>query len=153
MLSNTSLSCSNWDKMLFGWNNNPSSPNNFNLGNVSSALYTHPLAVYARNNLINVKGWTSLGDVYDPTCETERSTAETEFEKESIVYPNPASDFMYLRSIKNIDSYKIFDSVGRIVSQGKLYDEKIDVRNLSKGNYILQIKTKESMKNFKWVKQ
>ncbi|KQT21460.1 hypothetical protein ASG31_16425 [Chryseobacterium sp. Leaf404] len=155
MLSGTDLSCSNWDKTLFGWSNNPNSPNNFNLGNVSSAVYTHPLAVSARNNLINVKGWTFSGDVYDPTCESDLSTSETIFEKESSIYPNPVSDFIYFKNIKNTDSYKIFDHSGRVVLQNHFNSDKnqIDVRVLSKGNYILLLKTKHSMRTFKFIKK
>jgi len=42
---------------------------------------------------------------------------------------------------------------GRIVAQGKLDDNEIDIKNLQEGNYILQIKSKESIKNFKFVKK
>lgn len=153
MLSGTNLNCNNWDKTLFGWANNPNSPSNFILGNVATATYSHPLAVIARNNLINIKGWTFSGDVYDPTCESVLSTSETIIKSKISIYPNPASDFIYLKNIDQSANYIILDFSGKIVLQGSLKNKEINVKNLIKGNYILQVKAKDWIENFKFIKK
>ncbi|WP_262148790.1 BspA family leucine-rich repeat surface protein [Chryseobacterium foetidum] len=152
MFYNSGLNCQNYDSTLYGWSLNPSTPNNVSLQSASPMNYTHPAAVAARNYLITTKGWTINGDTYNATCESDLSTSETALDKETSVYPNPASDFIFFKDLKDGLSYKVFDNSGRIVLQGKLNEDKIDVRNLTKGNYLLQIKTKNDVKNLKFIK-
>ena len=73
---------------------------------------------------------------------------------EFIFYPNPSSNFLNFKegSAKNIE-YSIIDATGRVVRKGLTTGNQVDVRNLSKGIYILtlsmdgQIKTVRFMKN------
>ncbi len=58
------LDCGNYSSTLIGWANNPSTPNNINLGTVSPTIGLRPYgtnAIAARNTL-NAKGWTITGD-------------------------------------------------------------------------------------------
>ncbi|MGD1319739.1 BspA family leucine-rich repeat surface protein [Chryseobacterium sp. 2R14A] len=153
MFFNSGLNCQNYDSTLYGWSQNPATPNNISIANASPLKYTHPAAVAARNQLITAKGWTVSGDVYNANCESNLSLSETRFKNEFLIYPNPASDFIYLQNSKNIETYIIFDSSGRIVLQGKFIENKIDIRNLSIGIYTLQLNQKDSLKNFKFVKK
>ncbi|MCX8525404.1 BspA family leucine-rich repeat surface protein [Chryseobacterium formosus] len=153
MLSGTNLNCNNWDKTLFGWANNPNSPSNFTLGNVATATYSHPLAVTARYKLITIKGWTFSGDIYDPTCESVLSTSETILKSKISIYPNPATDFIYLKNLEQSADYIILDFSGKIVLQGSLKNKEINIKNLSRGNYILQVKAKDWIENFKFIKK
>jgi surface protein len=66
------MSCESYDNTLTGWNDNPSTPNNRNLG-AQGLIYWQGQT--ARNNLITNKGWTITGDAYNqcnymPTCLT-----------------------------------------------------------------------------------
>lgn len=153
MLGGTNLDCNNWDKTLFGWANNPNSPSNFILGSVTTTTYSHPLAVTARNTLLNIKGWSFSGDVYDPSCESVLSTSETILKSKISIYPNPATDFIYLKNSNQSLDYSIFELSGKIVLQGSLNNNEINIKNLSKGNYILQVKTKDGIENFKFIKK
>jgi surface protein len=152
MLSGTALSCINWDKTLYGWANNPESPVNFDLGNVSAAVYSHPAAVVARNYLLNTKGWLFSGDIYNPMCESVLATEETKWKDHISIYPNPAKDFIYLKNVR-ADRYTIFDLNGRIVLRGKVNDDKIDVKNLQNGMYFLQIENKYNVRNLQFLKK
>ncbi|WP_082482475.1 BspA family leucine-rich repeat surface protein [Chryseobacterium sp. Leaf394] len=152
MFFNSGLNCQNYDSTIYGWSLNPATPNNISLQSASPLTYTHPAAVAARNYLINTKGWTFIGDSYNANCESDLSTSEVALASEISIYPNPVSDFIYIKNLKDIDSYKIFDTSGRIVLQGSFNEDKIDVRNLTKGNYLLQFKTKNDMKNLKFIK-
>jgi len=66
MLSFSGLSCENYDLTLMGWNNNPATPNGRSLGAANHAYWQ---AQAARNNLVNVKGWTITGDIFQ-NCNT-----------------------------------------------------------------------------------
>jgi surface protein len=152
MFNNSGLTCQNYDRTLYGWRQNPATPNNINIGSASSMIYSNPEAVIARNYLITTKGWTINNDSYNNNCASILTTQETALENNPNIYPNPATDFIYTKNLKGFNSYKIFDLSGRIISQNILNENKIDVRLLAKGNYILQIINKENTQNFKFIK-
>ncbi|WP_144283034.1 BspA family leucine-rich repeat surface protein [Chryseobacterium echinoideorum] len=153
MFFNSGLNCQNYDNTLYGWSQNPSTPNNISITSASPLVYTHPAAVAARNSLINNKGWTIAGDTYDAQCESILSVKEQEKLNEFNIYPNPATDFITLKNVKLSENFMIFDASGRIVLQGKLNNSEIDVRSLEKGNYLLQIVSKNKTENFKFIKK
>lgn len=153
MLNYSGLSCKNYDYTLLGWSTNSNTPNNINISPVAPLFYSNDITVAARAKLITNKGWTINGDTYNPECETFLSTTENSVKNEISIYPNPASDFIYVKNLKGLNSYKIFDLSGRIILQNILNEEKIDVQSLSKGNYIVQIIAKEKTLNFKFIKR
>ncbi|MEY8759528.1 BspA family leucine-rich repeat surface protein [Chryseobacterium tongliaoense] len=152
MFLNSGLSCQNYNDTLHGWNLNPATPNNINLSSVSPLIYSSAQAVAARNNLINNKGWTITGDTYNAECAM-LSTSDTAATHPVEIYPNPATDFIYIKNMKSTGGYKILDASGRIVVQDALKDEKINISHLMGGNYILQIITKDMTKAFKFIKK
>jgi len=150
---NSAMSCLNYDKTLFGWSQSSSTPNNIDLSNASPLIYSHADAVAARNYLINNKGWTISGDVYNGLCNQTLSTSETKINNKPTIYPNPVTDHIYLKNIPNTVSYIITDMSGRIAAKDNLEDEKINVRLLSPGNYILQILTKDKIHSLPFIKK
>ena len=72
------------------------------------------------------------------------------FDKSTIIYPNPTSNYL---TITNNDAsqtsvkYAIVDLTGRIVISGTTaFNEKINIQNLSNGNYIIQLNTEVGQK-------
>jgi hypothetical protein len=55
------------------------------------------------------------------------------------VYPNPASDFIYIETIEDINS-TLVDINGKIIFATK--EKTIDISKLTKGMYILRIENK-----------
>jgi hypothetical protein len=55
------------------------------------------------------------------------------------IYPNPTADFINLKlSSKNkIDEAVIYDNSGRMVFKTKIESDKIDLRSLNTGIYLL----------------
>lgn len=153
MLNLSGLNCQNYDSTLHGWSLNSETPNNIVLSSLSPLVYSHPAAVLARNYLINTKGWTISGDTYNPNCSSVLSTSENISKTEISIYPNPANDFINIRNLKNISSYKIIDFSGRVIQKNNVTDSRIDVTSLQKGNYILEITSKNSIENFKFIKK
>lgn len=72
--------------------------------------------------------------------------------KEISIYPNPAKDFITIKSDSKVNNIEIFDASGRKV-QTILKDNKIDVRNLSSGNYIINVETKDGVSTEKFIKK
>lgn len=64
------------------------------------------------------------------------------------IYPNPANNFIIVKtSQKENMTFQIFDLSGKLVKTGKSKsNEKIDVQNLQKGYYILQVETQDGQK-------
>ena len=55
------------------------------------------------------------------------------------IYPNPTSKYLFINGIKEATSYKIFDTIGRILEKDTITTDsnKIDVDLLPKGIYFL----------------
>jgi len=153
MFLNSAMSCLNYDKTLYGWSQSASTPANINLSSASPLVYSHADAVAARNYLINNKGWTISGDSYNGLCNQTLSTSEKEINSKAAIYPNPVQDYIYLKNIQNPVSYIITDMSGRTVVKDQLDYEKINVRLLTPGNYILQILTKNEIHSLQFIKQ
>ena len=153
MFLNSAMSCVNYDKTLYGWSQSSSTPANINLSSTAPLVYSHADAVIARNYLINSKGWTISGDSYNGLCNQTLSTSEKEITGKASIYPNPAKDHIYLKNIPNAVSYIITDMSGRTVAKDNLEYEKINVRLLATGNYILQVLTKNTIHSLPFIKQ
>jgi hypothetical protein len=55
------------------------------------------------------------------------------------VYPNPTSEFIQISGIKNRENYSIYSVMGSEIIKGSIsVDEKINVKNYSKGVYFLK---------------
>lgn len=68
------------------------------------------------------------------------------------IYPNPVSDVLMIQSKKEITKAEIYDMNGRIIISTSVNNNKITVSELTKGNYILKIFTKESSFQQKFIK-
>ncbi|WP_426479458.1 BspA family leucine-rich repeat surface protein [Chryseobacterium sp. CBSDS_008] len=152
MFKNSGLNCQNYDSILYGWSQNPSTPNNINLSSVSPLTYSHNAAVTARNYLINNKGWTISGDTYNGECQSFLGTSDIKVKGEINIYPNPATDIIYVKN-SNAKDFTIIDLSGRIVKEGNLNNDMINVSSLPKGIYILRLIMKEEMISLKFIKK
>lgn len=82
------------------------------------------------------------------------ATKETveEVENNILVYPNPATDMIHVQSKSLITKIEIFDVSGKKVNV-KLDRDKIEVRDLIPGTYIINIETKENKFSKKFIKK
>ena len=67
-----------------------------------------------------------------------------------LVYPNPTADRVYIQTDTDSKA-QLFDLMGRKVRSTN--QSQIDMSNLSRGNYILQVKTQNTTQSFKIIKQ
>lgn len=76
----------------------------------------------------------------------------TKINSEVSIFPNPATDFIEIKTKENVKSVQIFDASGKLVK--KLGNEtKVDVRELEKGNYVMSISTSDSVVSKKFIKK
>lgn len=70
-----------------------------------------------------------------------------------IIYPNPTTDFLTVCHASKYTVYQIVDSNGKLVQEGVLDTEVIDVQNLIPGQYVIRLvdKTRLTM-HFHFIK-
>jgi hypothetical protein len=91
------------------------------------------------------------------TITTIEELPESEFS--ITAFPNPANDFVYLKSNLNESDdvyFTMFDLNGKIVMQDKIYStlEKVSFRALKSGVYFIKISlNNKEMKTIKVIKQ
>ncbi|MEF9478877.1 M12 family metallo-peptidase [Chryseobacterium sp. 1B4] len=81
-----------------------------------------------------------------------RETADTKSSGIS-VYPNPADTFVEVKNFKGKGDYKIYSADGRLVQEGKIDGQKINVASLVKGMYVITIKDDKNTYNTKLIKK
>ncbi|MFZ0472230.1 MAG: CotH kinase family protein [Bacteroidales bacterium] len=82
------------------------------------------------------------------------STGETPEDMSIDIYPNPVSDFLYIKSDLEIISLKLYDMQGRVLMEIIGGDNmcEIDVRDLIRGTYIVKVITNGGSRTEKIVK-
>jgi hypothetical protein len=108
-----------------------------NFDNISVVFNSSPEASLAESKIY-------YGSIYESTLKTEY------FNNIAFIYPNPTKDYLNLSNNYNNKTYKIIDITGRLIDQGRIIDSfNIDVSNLNKGLYLLNIANEIS---FKFIK-
>ncbi|MEZ4838015.1 M4 family metallopeptidase [Flavobacterium sp.] len=71
------------------------------------------------------------------------------------IYPNPASDKLYINSVeKDSHPFLIVDITGKVIMEGALdADNSIDVSQLQSGLYMLGIMNEDKTENYKFIKK
>jgi len=136
MLDFCGLSCDNYNKTLIGWANNPNTAKMI-IFSSNSLVYSSAQAMAARNTLIN-KGWAIAGDNYNPDCIL--ATNEMAENTKAVVYPNPATDNIFIKNAKESDVVYLYDATGKLVKTASLNGlMQVSVKDLAKGIYYITI--------------
>lgn len=69
------------------------------------------------------------------------------------VFPNPASDYISVRSNETIKSVKLYSASGALVASQNKEFAHIDISKLPKGNYLISIETDSGVESRKIIKQ
>lgn len=68
------------------------------------------------------------------------------------ISPNPTSDYLFIKAKSEVNNIEIYDLSGRKMNVNNDGD-KLDVRNLQSGNYIIKIITKDGISTEKFIKK
>ncbi|MBK1897478.1 GEVED domain-containing protein [Chryseobacterium paridis] len=80
------------------------------------------------------------------------STVENQKSKEINIYPNPVSNVVTIDGIVSDLDYEIYNTAGQKIKTGKSADRKVNVHDLIRGVYFIQLKEKEKVTRLKFIK-
>ena len=150
MFGDAGLSSANYDATLIGWAARGANGGVLKQGvTFDGGTSNYCNASDARNYLINTYGWIITDGGSDCTgLNTE------EFDTSSLkLYPNPVLNVLNIKVDYNLinQPYNVFDSLGRVVLNGKLndVDTSINVEQLSKGIYYIKLANNKASKFIK----
>jgi len=86
------------------------------------------------------------------TLSVEDTKEATEGKLFVSIYPNPTSDILNIKTDSKINSVSVVDLTGRKINV-KLDGDKVDVRNLPAGTYLINIETKDGVSTEKFIKK
>lgn len=72
--------------------------------------------------------------------------------KQTYFSPNPTSDFLNIKTNSKINAVSVADLTGKKVNV-KLDGDKVDVRSLPAGTYLINIETKDGVSTEKFIKK
>lgn len=87
------------------------------------------------------------GGESDPSDEIEVLLLISGLDEKSVgsarIFPNPASEFVYIHTEEEIRSIRIFNQSGQLLKTAKpsAFNQKVDISDINTGLYILQIET------------
>ncbi|MFC7345795.1 T9SS type A sorting domain-containing protein [Chryseobacterium zhengzhouense] len=109
-----------------------------NSGAVSADTFTHSVGeIYVIPTDPDQANSGTMGIFYQTTLQF---LGVSELEKDNVkIYPNPTADFVYvkLNSKSKIEGAEIYDLSGKLVLKTKLESEKLDLKNLPQGVYMI----------------
>ena len=94
-----------------------------------------------------------ITNTYTTTVQNVLGTSEISNDKiELSIYPNPVKDVLNIQSKNQIVKAEIYDVNGRILVSTSLKGNSINVSELSKGNYIIKLFSKDKTTVHKFIK-
>ncbi len=120
-------------------------------GDNESVLNTQPSKICAANSAspagtYDIVPYGAQDNKYDfvyipgKLTVTAATTLDNNFTERHLVYPNPASDFIYLKGEIPLNTKaRLYDLSGRLVLEQSLNTPEIDIRSFSNGVYFLSI--------------
>jgi len=90
---------------------------------------------------------------YITTVENTLAAAESNKENNTVsIYPNPVKDILNIQSKNEITKAEIFDAAGRILISTSVKGNSINVSELTKGNYMIKLYTKDKIFTQKFIR-
>lgn len=126
----------------------------------TKTLRMRVVSKYGNSDLVNTCGEIPEGGggimdlpvkITDNTVLAVNEIKDTK--SEISIYPNPADTFIEVKNLKGKADYKIYSADGRLVQEGKIDRQKINVASLLKGMYVVTIKDDTNTYNTKLIKK
>jgi surface protein len=143
MLNFSGLSKDNYDSMLIEWSEQDVQSNvPFGARGVN---YCNGEA--ARQSLIDNKNWT----IEDAGLDCSTTGVDDQNQLNISIYPNPTNDKLFIQGLSSSSKVLIYNVLGKLVLSQTISKE-IDVKQLSKGIYILKIIDEQNETTRKFIK-
>ena len=145
MFRDSDLSRENYDYLLIGWATLEGKKEDVNLG---AQGINFCLGAAGHATMIQLLNWTFNDAGLDCNGLSTEDYLNSEF---ITIFPNPTNDFLMINGIEHPVNISIYNLLGAKVI-AKSNTDKIDVSELSKGVYIINISDGVSQTNKKFVK-
>ena len=141
-----------------GWIAATSNP--FIITGIPPSFDCYAFFVRSACSLTEVSNWTGASTLgcsitaynYFLTLSNDSFVSNSENNKFQI-YPNPTKNIIHIKNNSEIEKIKIFDYLGKeVLTQTQNYNE-INVENLSKGIYLLEINSENEKVYKKFIKE
>lgn len=78
----------------------------------------------------------------------------TDINKKSVsIYPNPTTEVLNINVDSKINSADIYDIAGKLIRTVTLSDNKVNVKDLEEGTYVLKVNTEAGSTSHKFIKK
>lgn len=129
------------------WNGIKVEGKGYLLINPNTLIDTNHFYAYADNTPLT---GARSADADDKTAKTATDSAVVE--KDYRIYPNPTGDFINIETTGKISKVEIYNLLNKAFSS-KYKDNRVDVRNLPPGNYILKIYGSSGERTIHFIKK
>ena len=94
------------------------------------------------------------GEVEDYTVRISKQVIPNPVDQTQVlIYPNPVRSVLNIKNISARANYKLYNSVGQLVSSGIILNNKIDVSKLIQGVYVIDIEDGQISVQKKFIKE
>jgi hypothetical protein len=122
--------------------------------NSGTASVTFPSALGASTPYVRV---SAIGNVFyavnKVTLSAPLQTSEIGHSNDVQIYPNPATDIIYVKNVSPKSNYTIHDASGRLVDKGTVNNGEISINNLVKGVYVISFNNEGTATKSKFIKE
>ena len=116
--------------------------NTFTTSTFDFTASTTTVVIYVRAKLAN-SGETEV--FYDNISLVKKATASVNdfFSSKISIYPNPAKEFLQIKTIEKITSIEMYNLIGKkVLETTSLIDNKVTISSLPKGVYLLKLRNR-----------
>ncbi|WP_128332157.1 T9SS type A sorting domain-containing protein [Apibacter sp. HY039] len=99
------------------------------------------------------KNFTYLNDIiFDSNCNKNLNSEEVQAPVTVTLYPNPATDILYINTREKITKVEIFDTNGRLLISEKISSPKFTISTLPVGYYFITLHHAKGKINKQFIK-
>ncbi len=88
-----------------------------------------------------VNDWQIESEVWTETFTLQSTDIQTLDAEELTVYPNPATDFINIKTCSEVLAISVYSLTGQLVLQNTSHQKTVDLQNIPKGMYLILVKT------------
>tara|TARA_B110000046_G_C13006276_1_gene404550 strand:- start:724 stop:2262 length:1539 start_codon:yes stop_codon:yes gene_type:complete len=109
---------------------------------------------YTNSTSLDITENNGLNDFWIVKLEEETLSINNVEKDIILIYPNPVTSILNIKTVNEVTLYKIVitDLLGNLVLEQKLNNLKVNIKELSSGVYILQLKSEKESYKIKFIK-